>query len=70
MIQRHDDDACEFVEDRCERCEERFSRKFRKRHEKKCPLYECECPLKCGTVLKRNQWICTSPLGAKINRAI
>ena len=55
MIQRHDDDACEFVEDRCERCEERFSRKFRKRHEKKCPLYECECPLKCGTVLKRNQ---------------
>ena len=20
MIQRHDDDACEFVEDRCERC--------------------------------------------------
>ena len=54
MIQRHDDDACEFVEDRCERCEERFSRKFRKRHEKKCPLYECECPtLKCGTVLKK-----------------
>ena len=56
LIREHEENGCEFVEDRCQRCGERFSKKFRKRHDEKvCPLFEVECPLKCGAVLKRNQ---------------